>query len=283
MKLRFALALLVGLLLTATPVSARKWTSSDGQFSVEAELVEAKDGNVRLKRQDGKVITVPVSKLSKADRGYLASIAKPEKKPQKDDIAKAEDFSRLQERGGLGYLPNATEPYTGWIKKLYDDSEQVEFLLKLDEGKPAEFRHWHANGNLLLVCGLSDKADTALASIIEALEKNRKPHERYLHGKVVGWHENGQKGAEGTYKDGKSDGPVINWHENGQKAREGTYKDGERDGLFTRWYENGQKKREVSYKDGKEDGPYIKYNEDGTEENRSTFKDGEQVDGKPVE
>jgi len=215
----------------------------------------------------------------------------------KDDIAKAEDFSQLQERGGLGYLPNTTEPYTGWIKKLYDEvdrsetdnsgtgpqSEQVEFLLKLDEGKPAEFRHWHANGNLLLVCGLSDKADTALASIIEALEKNRKPHERYLHGKVVGWHENGQKAAEGTYKDGKSDGPVINWHENGQKAREGTYKDGERDGLFTRWYENGQKKREVSYKDGKEDGPYIKYNEDGTEESRSTFKDGEQVDGKPVE
>ena len=82
MKLRFALMLLVGLLLVATPVSARKWTSSDGKFSVEAELVEAKDGNVRLKRQDGKVITVPVSKLSKADQDHLSSIAKPEKKPE---------------------------------------------------------------------------------------------------------------------------------------------------------------------------------------------------------
>ena len=57
------------LLLTATPVSARKWTSSDGKFSVEAELVEAKNGNVRLKRRDGKDITVPVSRLSKEDLG----------------------------------------------------------------------------------------------------------------------------------------------------------------------------------------------------------------------
>ncbi|MFP6657002.1 MAG: SHD1 domain-containing protein [Pirellulales bacterium] len=82
MKRRFALMLLVGLLLVTAPVSARKWTSSDGKFSVEAELVEAKDGNVRLKRQDGKVITVPVSKLSKADQDHLSSIAKPEKKPE---------------------------------------------------------------------------------------------------------------------------------------------------------------------------------------------------------
>ena len=55
--------------MTATPVSARKWTSSDGKFSVEAELVEAKNGNVRLKRRDGKDITVPVSRLSKEDLG----------------------------------------------------------------------------------------------------------------------------------------------------------------------------------------------------------------------
>ena len=69
-RLRQALTLLVGLLLvTATPASARKWTSSDGKFSVEAELVEAKNGNVRLKRRDGKDITVPVSRLSKEDLG----------------------------------------------------------------------------------------------------------------------------------------------------------------------------------------------------------------------
>ena len=75
MKLRQAWVLPVGLLLVmATPVSARKWTSNDGKFSVEAELVEVKDGNVRLKRQNGEIITVPLTNLSKADRDYLSSV-----------------------------------------------------------------------------------------------------------------------------------------------------------------------------------------------------------------
>ena len=52
--------LVVGLLLSsAAPALGRKWTSSTGKFSVEAELVEAKDGNVLLRRQDSKIITVP--------------------------------------------------------------------------------------------------------------------------------------------------------------------------------------------------------------------------------
>ena len=83
MKLLRTWLILVGLLLIAAfPAWGRKWTSKDGKFSVEAELVEAKDGNVRLKRQDGKIITVPVSKLSKADRDFLASIVKARKKPE---------------------------------------------------------------------------------------------------------------------------------------------------------------------------------------------------------
>jgi len=77
MKLPQICVLLVAvLLLSATPALARKWTSSNGKFSVEADLIEVKDGNVRLKRQNGKVVTVPVSKLSKADRNYLAAKAK---------------------------------------------------------------------------------------------------------------------------------------------------------------------------------------------------------------
>ncbi len=33
--------------------------------------------------------------------------------------------------------------------------------------------------------------------------------------------------GEATLKDGKPVGPFLRWHENGQKAAEGTYKDGE--------------------------------------------------------
>lgn len=54
---------------TAAP---RKWTDATGQFSVDAEFVEVKDGAVHLKKTDGTVISVPVAKLSEADRGYVA-------------------------------------------------------------------------------------------------------------------------------------------------------------------------------------------------------------------
>ena len=62
-------------MLFAEPV-IRKWSSDNERFSVEAELVDAKDGNVRLKRQDGTIVTVPVSKLSKADRDHVAALTK---------------------------------------------------------------------------------------------------------------------------------------------------------------------------------------------------------------
>jgi uncharacterized protein (TIGR03067 family) len=54
---------------TAAP---RKWTDATGQFSIDADFVEVKNGEVHLKKTDGSVITVPVAKLSDADRSYVA-------------------------------------------------------------------------------------------------------------------------------------------------------------------------------------------------------------------
>ena len=51
-------------------------------------------------------------------------------------------------------------------------------------------------------------------------------------------------------KDGKIDGPQIGWHETGEKRAEGTFKGGKLDGPWTHWHENGQKLGEVKYKDG---------------------------------
>ena len=67
-RLAFCLVVMAWLLIFIDPALARKWTDSSGKFSIEAELVEVKDGDVRLKRTDGKVISIAVSKLSKADR-----------------------------------------------------------------------------------------------------------------------------------------------------------------------------------------------------------------------
>ena len=62
--------------LFALPALGRQWSSRDGSFSVEAELLDVKDGNVILKKQDGSHVTVPLSKLSLADVRYVQETLK---------------------------------------------------------------------------------------------------------------------------------------------------------------------------------------------------------------
>ncbi len=67
------LVALVLFLLTNQIGSAevRRWSSENGTFNVRAELLGANDTAVTLKKTDGKVVTVPLEKLSKADRDYV--------------------------------------------------------------------------------------------------------------------------------------------------------------------------------------------------------------------
>jgi S1-C subfamily serine protease len=52
----------------------RTWSSATGVYTVEAELMQLKnDGTVVLKKKNGSVIEVPISKLSAVDRAYLRS------------------------------------------------------------------------------------------------------------------------------------------------------------------------------------------------------------------
>lgn len=60
----------IGLVL-ATPTHARKWYARVGDFSVEAELEDVREGKAILKRADGKTIQVPLDKLSLADVRYI--------------------------------------------------------------------------------------------------------------------------------------------------------------------------------------------------------------------
>lgn len=75
-----ALMLLLLLSIPGVPL-AREWTDSTGGFRVEAEFVEVKEENVQLRRADGTVISVPIARLSEADRRYLASL---EQHPRSD-------------------------------------------------------------------------------------------------------------------------------------------------------------------------------------------------------
>jgi SLA1 Homology Domain 1 (SHD1) protein len=51
----------------------RKWTDITGKFKIEAELVSLTDGNVQLKKKDGSLVSVPLDKLSQADREFIAT------------------------------------------------------------------------------------------------------------------------------------------------------------------------------------------------------------------
>jgi hypothetical protein len=62
--------------LVAPPASVRKWTDNTGKHSVEAELVEVKDGSVVLRKVNGKTATVPLAKLSQSDCNHLESLKK---------------------------------------------------------------------------------------------------------------------------------------------------------------------------------------------------------------
>jgi S1-C subfamily serine protease/antitoxin component YwqK of YwqJK toxin-antitoxin module len=50
---------------------ARTWMDATGKHTVDADLVAADDSNVVLKKADGRLITMPVEKLSHADREFL--------------------------------------------------------------------------------------------------------------------------------------------------------------------------------------------------------------------
>lgn len=51
--------------------ATRTWGDDTGAFSVVAELVDVQNGQVRLRKEDGRIITVPLARLCAGDRHYL--------------------------------------------------------------------------------------------------------------------------------------------------------------------------------------------------------------------
>ena len=55
---------------------------------------------------------------------------------------------------------------------------------------------------------------------------------------------------QGSFKNGKRDGPWVYYDDNGQLSRKRTYKDGELDGPSVWYHDNGQPSLQRTYKDG---------------------------------
>jgi thiol-disulfide isomerase/thioredoxin len=58
----------------SAPAEERTWTDDTGKFQVTAELVEVRGNAVVLRSDDGKELSVPLSRLSEADRAYLTAL-----------------------------------------------------------------------------------------------------------------------------------------------------------------------------------------------------------------
>ena len=60
--------------------SLRTWTDVTGQFRIKATLVQKVGNIVRLKKESGEVIAIPLNKLSEQDRRLIETNQTTEKK-----------------------------------------------------------------------------------------------------------------------------------------------------------------------------------------------------------
>ena len=65
------LRVLLGLNKPAAEPATREWTDSTGKYHIKGTLLDLREGQVRLKKLDGAIITLPFERLSTADRAYV--------------------------------------------------------------------------------------------------------------------------------------------------------------------------------------------------------------------
>ena len=211
---------------------------------------------------------------------------------EKDD---KEDFinstTYFQERGGLLYLPNQSEPYSGENLCTHKNSSGQYFLKgKIKNGKRhGKMTFWDENG--LIQGELNWKDGVAVGDTIyeyyystdqiKSVENNKlvikDGIQSYMKdGKWTEWYENGQIESESNWKDGKEYGKQTWWDENGQIRLEINWKDGKSN--QTGWYENGQKEFQANLNKNN-DGEVTFWHESGQIKSKATYKDGKCFSG----
>jgi len=191
----------------------------------------------------------------------------------------SKDLDTLQDRGGLKYEINSSEPFSGSVYREYESGKK-------------EIKGYFKNG----------KQDGLWSGWNEDGQKDFQG--TYKDGELDGlwtdWYSNGQKKYQGTWKDSRKDGLWTEWYKSGEERSKKTYENGFKvtykngeygfktlwwdngqkkyEGTWdvhTEWYENGQKKRE------KKDGYFIKsWYENGQKESEGTWKNNKFISSK---
>ena len=93
---------------------ARNWTSADGKFRIEADMVRLADGKVSLKRSDGRVVDVPLTKLSREDQRFARKHAETlQATPAADGRDSADGGATAQAAIAFPPRPQQEVPQTG--------------------------------------------------------------------------------------------------------------------------------------------------------------------------
>ena len=199
------------------------------------------------------------------------------------DVVIGATLDHLVRRDGLYYKKFTNVPFSGLIR----GQQQIKFRKgKLHGPLTVYYRNGQlkCNGFLTTETTIKDIKENKSTICWSSENQNLK------QGEWVHYHENGQLGEKGTYKDGKADGPWVYYLDNGQLGAKGTYKDGKEDGPWVNYHDNGQLWEKGTYKDGKRDGPWVFYRENGGEdltgatstkyyvhEGSGTYKDGKKI------
>jgi hypothetical protein len=69
-------AVTLGVILCCGQSPARTWTDITGKHKIEGEFVKLADGQVDIRREDGKLVRIPLEKLSEADQQHARKAVK---------------------------------------------------------------------------------------------------------------------------------------------------------------------------------------------------------------
>ncbi len=97
------------------------------------------------------------------------------------------------------------------------------------------------------------------------------------HGWYTSWFRNGQKAAEGEYRDGLREGQWLRWWDNGQKFEDLSLAAGKLDGSYRSWHRTGKPSATGAYAADWQDGAWAFWHENGNKAATGRYERGLQA------
>lgn len=121
----------------------RTWTSSVGT-EIEATLAGVEDGKVTLQKADGKSVTLPIDKLSEADRaivrdyaGNAQSRSEPSPEEASDSARKSLQLARREA------VRRQLEETLGKLDEIKKENAQLEADVEEERARNAQLKREH--------------------------------------------------------------------------------------------------------------------------------------------